>query len=144
MDRVPDAADLPSDDLRASDAERDAVVAQLREHGGAGRLSIEELDERIASALAAPTRRELAALVADLPRLSRPRDPARERRELRDHVRSYLAVMALLVLIWAVTGAAYFWPVWPILGWGIGVVSHWMGVRGAQRPGRPAASPGSA
>jgi hypothetical protein len=124
MDRVPDAADLPSDDLRASDAERDAVVAQLREHGGAGRLSVEELDERIASALAAPTRRDLAALVADLPRLPRPRDRARERRELRDHVRSYLAVMVLLVLIWAVTGAAYFWPIWPILGWGIGVLSH--------------------
>jgi hypothetical protein len=32
--------------------------------------------------------------------------------------------MVLLVLIWAVTGAAYFWPIWPILGWGIGVLSH--------------------
>jgi hypothetical protein len=133
MDRTERPVSLPADDLRASDAERDAVVAQLREHGGAGRLSIEELDERIAAALAAPTRRDLAALVADLPRLPRPRDAARERRELRDHVRSYVAVMALLLVIWALTGAAYFWPIWPILGWGIGVVSHAAAVRPPRR-----------
>ena len=40
------------------------------------------------------------------------------------HFAIYLAVNALLVLIWALTSAGYFWPVWPILGWGIGVVSH--------------------
>ena len=32
--------------------------------------------------------------------------------------------MALLVVIWALTGAGYFWPIWPMLGWGIGVLSH--------------------
>ncbi|MDJ0664395.1 MAG: 2TM domain-containing protein [Acidimicrobiia bacterium] len=40
------------------------------------------------------------------------------------HFVVYLAVNALLVLIWALTSAGYFWPVWPILGWGIGVVAH--------------------
>ena len=43
-------------------------------------------------------------------------------------VRTYLAVMALLWLVWLVawltTGAAYPWPVWPMLGWGIGVFGH--------------------
>jgi hypothetical protein len=33
----------------------------------------------------------------------------------------YLIVNALLVVIWAATGAGYFWPIWPIAGWGIGV-----------------------
>ena len=33
-------------------------------------------------------------------------------------------VMALLVAIWALTGMGYFWPIWPALGWGIGIVSH--------------------
>jgi hypothetical protein len=33
-------------------------------------------------------------------------------------VRTYLAVMALLVAIWALAGAGYFWPVWPAVGWG--------------------------
>ena len=40
------------------------------------------------------------------------------------HFAVYLAVNALLVLIWAMTSAAYFWPVWPILGWGIGVAAR--------------------
>jgi hypothetical protein len=30
-------------------------------------------------------------------------------------------VNGLLVIIWAVGGGGYFWPVWPIAGWGIGV-----------------------
>ncbi|MBA3437053.1 MAG: XRE family transcriptional regulator, partial [Thermoleophilaceae bacterium] len=30
--------------------------------------------------------------------------------------------MALLVAIWALTGEGYFWPVWPALGWGIGLM----------------------
>jgi hypothetical protein len=35
--------------------------------------------------------------------------------------------MALLWLIWLVTGANYPWPVWPMLGWGIGVAGHLRG-----------------
>ncbi len=50
------------------------------------------------------------------------------KRGFRVHFAVYLAVNALLVLIWAATGAGYFWPVWPILGWGIGVAAHAAGV----------------
>ena len=35
---------------------------------------------------------------------------------------SYVIVNAFLIVIWAVSGAGYFWPVWPILGWGLFVV----------------------
>ncbi len=113
--------DFAPDDKRASDAERDSVISDLRAPAGEGRLTVEELDERIAAAFAAKTRAELAPLVADLPR--RPR-PVTDRRDFREHLRSYVAVMLLLVAIWALTGAGYFWPIWPILGWGIGVWSH--------------------
>jgi hypothetical protein len=117
-----------ADDKRASDAEREQVATELRHHAGEGRLSVDELEDRLGAALTATTRRDLAALTDDLPRaqLARRRD---ERRELAEHVRSYLAVMALLVAIWALTGADYFWPVWPALGWGIGVLSHAGAVR---------------
>jgi hypothetical protein len=54
-------------DLRASDAERERVVAQLRDHALAGRLTVDELDERCERAYAARTRGELAALLGDLP-----------------------------------------------------------------------------
>jgi hypothetical protein len=29
-----------------------------------------------------------------------------------------------MIVIWLATGAGYFWPIWPMLGWGIGVLSH--------------------
>ena len=52
---------------RASDAEREAVVARLRDAAGEGRLTVEELAERVAAAYAAGTREELEPLTADLP-----------------------------------------------------------------------------
>jgi hypothetical protein len=30
--------------------------------------------------------------------------------------------MALLIAIWALSGAGYFWPVWPLVGWGFFVL----------------------
>jgi hypothetical protein len=56
--------DLP--DPRASHEDRDRVVDALRAAGGDGRLTAEELDARLESALSARTRGELAELIADL------------------------------------------------------------------------------
>ncbi len=55
-------------DVRASDAERDATVDLLREAAAEGRLSFEELADRIEAAANAVTRGELVPLTADLPR----------------------------------------------------------------------------
>jgi hypothetical protein len=55
--------------LRVSDAERDATAAELREHYAAGRLSLDELNERISQAFAARTRGDLGAVMHDLPSL---------------------------------------------------------------------------
>jgi Domain of unknown function (DUF1707) len=54
-------------ELRVSHADRDRVVELLREAAGDGRLTAEELDERVESALTARTGGELAVLTADLP-----------------------------------------------------------------------------
>ena len=40
------------------------------------------------------------------------------------HLSVYLATNFSLVVIWALTGAGYPWFVFPILGWGIGLVAH--------------------
>ena len=48
----------------------------------------------------------------------------RAKREFRIHLAVYVAVNALLVIIWATTSATYFWPMWPMLGWGIAVAAH--------------------
>lgn len=54
-------------DLRASDADREHVAEVLRHAAGEGRLTVDELDERIDRAFAARTQGELTALTADLP-----------------------------------------------------------------------------
>jgi len=57
----------PAPPMRASDQERDDVVDQISEHAGKGRLTLAELEERIAAAHEATTRAQLAQLTEDLP-----------------------------------------------------------------------------
>ena len=112
--------------LRVGDAERGQVIDQLADHHAAGRLTLPEFEERMGAAWTARTGAELEALVRDLPAPAGPAAPAPARPRLRldAQTRTYLAVIALLWLIWLVTGAGYPWPVWPMLGWGIGVAGH--------------------
>jgi len=55
--------------IRVGDAERDAVATQLREHYGDGRLTLDELNERLDQALRARTGADLNAVLRDLPSL---------------------------------------------------------------------------
>ncbi|GGK72668.1 hypothetical protein Sme01_07880 [Sphaerisporangium melleum] len=64
---------ISRDDLRIGDAERDEVTATLREHFAQGRLTREELDERLDAAFAARTAGELRRVTADLPASPAPR-----------------------------------------------------------------------
>ena len=50
------------------------------------------------------------------------------------HLLVYLLVNACLVGIWAVTGAGFFWPAFPLLAWGIGVVMNAWDVYWRQLP----------
>ncbi len=63
---MPDARDEPGA-INASDAERDATCELLRTAAGEGRVTFEELADRIEAALGARTRGELAHLTRDLP-----------------------------------------------------------------------------
>jgi hypothetical protein len=54
-------------EMRVSDAEREAAAAELQEHFASGRLNQDELGERLETAFAAKTRGDLNALFADLP-----------------------------------------------------------------------------
>lgn len=105
-------------DLLASDAERDRVVDALRAHAATGRLDPDELEQRLGLVLTARTRDDLAQLVADLPAPTprRPREVPR--------IAPVIPLAVLLVAIWALTGAGYFWPVWPIGAMLIGAFKH--------------------
>lgn len=56
------------------------------------------------------------------------RDRALERiekkQEFHGHLLAYVLVNAMLVGIWAVSGAGFFWPIFPLMGWGIGIGFH--------------------
>jgi hypothetical protein len=70
----------PSDGVRASDAEREAVVERLRVATVEGRLTLGELTERTEAAYTATTRGELASITADLPAAPASTVPARRDR----------------------------------------------------------------
>jgi Domain of unknown function (DUF1707) len=54
-------------EMRVGDAERESAAAELREHYASGRLTLEELNERLDAAFAAKTRADLNAVMRDLP-----------------------------------------------------------------------------
>jgi hypothetical protein len=137
---------MDQSDIRVGDAERRRVADDLQRHFVDGRLSSDELTDRVRQAMAARTQGDLDALVRDLPALPPPtaapapapaptaaapepasleRAGAWDRRDVRAHATSYALVMLLLVAIWFVTTPrGYFWPIWPMLGWGFAVAAH--------------------
>lgn len=143
----------------ASDADRRAAVAELRTHCGAGRLTIDEFDARVGEAYDARTMADLVKALRDLPSLAAPAPApvverkrcgavsisvpnvalpdARTRADLAHksyavHRATYLAVIGMLVVIWLLTTPfGYFWPIWPAMGWGVGLVAHRAGARAA-------------
>jgi Domain of unknown function (DUF1707)/2TM domain len=120
---------------RAGDRDRQKAAAHLGQALAQGYLELDEYEQRV------QTTAELKQLLADLP-LDRIRraDPRRRaaraaaaRTSVRIHLAAYVAMTLIVLTVWAAvavaTGAAYFWPIWPILGAAIGLVSHALAVR---------------
>jgi hypothetical protein len=51
---------------------------------------------------------------------------ARKRVDFRRHLLVFFIINGVFWLIWYVTGGGYPWPVWPMAGWGIGVIFHYL------------------
>lgn len=129
---------------RVSDADRERVATALRDECAAGKLDYDELSHRLELAYGAKTVGDLAVAVRDLdvpivaaPSVTPPADarvsPLRSG-GFRAHLTSYGLVNGFLVGIWVVTGAhGEFWPIWPMMGWGLGLGFHAMGVASHQR-----------
>jgi class 3 adenylate cyclase len=66
------------------------------------------------------------------------------RQSFKTHLTIYLLINVLLIGIWAASGGGYFWPVWSILGWGIGVAVHGAPLIAGARSRPPRAARGSA
>jgi hypothetical protein len=62
-------------------------------------------------------------------------DRLRRRRDLQAHVIAYLLVNLFLVGIWLLTSpGGFFWPMFPLFGWGIGVAFHIWDVYSPESP----------
>ncbi len=110
-------------EVLASDPERERVAEALREHAAAGRLDTDELEERLGATYGARLRADLLPLLADLPTPTTAPRPRARRRQL-PNVAPAVALAILLIAIWALTGAGYFWPIWPIGAVALSTVKH--------------------
>ena len=114
-----------TDDLRVSDEQRDRAAQEIREHYAAGRLTDDELSERVQSAYTARTEQELRKLLADLPRL--PASPAQQKAEIAQRRRMLQrrlvqeagggsGAFLICTVVWLGSGASgFFWPIFVLL-----------------------------
>jgi hypothetical protein len=113
--------------LRSSDADRERVAGQLQKHFADGRLTFDELQERLEQTYAARTVAELDRITEDLPADPAPPAPPVDRRPRSrapgrtsyEYLISYAVFMLFLIAIWAASGRhGSFWPIWPIIVFG--------------------------
>jgi hypothetical protein len=112
----------PRPDLRASDEDRERLVADLQEHAVAGRITTDELEQRAQAVYSATTTAELDALRRDLPMtkealaLSHTERRAHLTRRLIQETGGTAALFVVGTAIWLVGGASgQFWPVWILI-----------------------------
>jgi hypothetical protein len=99
--------------MRASDEDRERVIARLNEAVGLGLLTLPEAEERIATAYAARYLDDLPPLTEDLPDPTPPK-PERERRRRPGFDPRVLVVVAALAAVMVVTHGWLF-PLIPLV-----------------------------
>jgi hypothetical protein len=117
--------------VRASDSDREIAAQLLRRHYTAGRLTVAELESRVARAYAARHRSDLRDLLRDLPfelrvdrgRLARGVDRF-QRGLFRFHASCYTAFNTVLLSMWAWGGGHEFWPAVSIVPGGALLLWH--------------------
>lgn len=132
-------------EMRASDGDRDRVAASLREHCAQGRITVEELNDRLEGTYSARTIGDLDRVTSDLPEedmyelpvpASRQSTPSRGRSAslyksgMRAGWASYVTVNLICVVIWLLaavgSGAWYPWWVWVAGPWGAVMFAGWL------------------
>ncbi|TDD75719.1 DUF1707 domain-containing protein [Actinomadura darangshiensis] len=130
----------PNPDVRASDADRDRVAVSLREHCAEGRITMDELQERLDAVYGAKTLGQLQEVTSDLPEEdlyqlpvpasqakstaspARPDLAALAPQRMRAMWGAWATVSAINVTVWLIilitSGAVYPWWIWVAGPWG--------------------------
>jgi hypothetical protein len=101
--------------VRIGDAERDGTIAALSEHFAAGRLSRDELDERVEQAMSAKFDADLVPLLADLPS-TLPPQPLKKASSAPPVAQLLWSLLPLLLVAVVVTAlvAGVPWLLWSV------------------------------
>jgi hypothetical protein len=103
--------------IRIGDRDRDSAARHLGVALAAGYLDLAENKNRIGTVFAAQSGADLDRVLGDLP----------------VHAAAYLLMAVVVLTVWLAValsvGAWYSWPIWPILGAGIGLVAHGLSIR---------------
>lgn len=103
-------------DLLASDADRARVSGELRQHYEAGRLTLDEFQQRLDEAHAARTEGQLDDVLRQLPPARLPTVKLRDTR-WQSLALQYALVNVVTICVWLFGGAqGDFWPKWVLLG----------------------------
>ncbi|MGH3797544.1 MAG: DUF1707 SHOCT-like domain-containing protein [Pseudonocardiaceae bacterium] len=140
---------IPRDQLRAADTDRERVAEQLRSAHAEGRIDLAEYDERVRQAWAARTYGELGLLTGDLPdgraglpqRRAQPGPPVphehgrAQRGSGRAAMGAWLSAGVINLVIWAIVCLTtmswiYPWWVWVAGPWGAVLLIRWITERG--------------
>jgi hypothetical protein len=134
------------DEMRAADADRQAVADKLKKALDEGRLDLAEYDERLQQAYAAKTYGDLEGLLDDIPdtlptpaRTATPvphtaaPTPVRSERAgqlVKAWLGGFGGIFVVGTIIWLVTSIAsghlqYFWPVWLLIPMAVGALGRW-------------------
>lgn len=138
------------DEMRAADADRQAVADKLKAALDEGRLDLHEYDERLQRAYAAKTYGDLDDLLTDLPTTPRPvpipdapvASTNHATAQWLMHVwRGWLSAVSITTAIWLVSclgswDLEYFWPVWVAGPWGVVLLWHTVGGLASGQPGK--------
>lgn len=128
------------DQMRAADGDREQVADRVRQALDEGRLTLDEMDERLRLVYQAKTFGDLDRIVADLPTTAAVADsqvvpantrPVPSRIEPNPKLptwlsylwRLWLVVVVINVVIWFIVSVAagelvHFWPIWVAGPWG--------------------------
>jgi hypothetical protein len=127
-------------EMRVSDVEREQVVGILREQTGAGRLTLQEFEDRLGEVYAAKTERDLQHVLRELPVQPAPPPSAdgpayrraeerteaelhqRWRRRLRGEIAGFVMPNFVCNAIYFMGDMGYWWPGWVLFATGFGFV----------------------